>query len=64
MTRKYDVLLAGYYGFGNLGDELLVDACVKLLEKNGIPRERIAVLSADPDGTQKTLGTASMTDGS
>ncbi len=59
MTRKYDVLLAGYYGFGNLGDELLVDACVKLLEKNGIPRERIAVLSADPDGTKKTLGTAS-----
>lgn len=56
MTRKYDVLLSGYYGFGNLGDELLAEACVGLLEKNGIPKSRIAVLSALPDVTQKKLG--------
>lgn len=56
MNRKYDVLLAGYYGFGNLGDELLADACVRLLESNGVPRERIAVLSADTEGTEKSLG--------
>ena len=59
MTRKYDVLLAGYYGFGNLGDELLAEACVKLLEDNGGSRDRIAVLSADPGKTRESLGTAS-----
>ncbi len=59
MTRKYDVLLAGYYGFGNLGDELLAEACVKLLEDNGVSRDRIAVLSADPGKTRESLGTAS-----
>lgn len=56
MNRKFDVLLAGYYGFGNLGDELLADACVRLLESNGVPRERIAVLSADTEGTERSLG--------
>ena len=56
MNRKFDVLLAGYYGFGNLGDELLAEACVKLLESNGITRERIAILSADPEGTKESLG--------
>jgi len=59
LTRKYDVLLAGYYGFGNLGDELLAEACVKLLEDNGVSRDRIAVLSADPGKTRESLGTAS-----
>lgn len=53
MTRRFDVLLAGYYGFGNLGDELLADSAVSLLQKNGIERERIAILSADPVGTYK-----------
>jgi len=56
LNRKFDVLLAGYYGFGNLGDELLAEACVKLLESNGVPRERIAILSADPEGTKESLG--------
>lgn len=56
LNRTYDVLLAGYFGFGNLGDELLAEACVRLLENNGIPRERIAVLSADPESTNDTLG--------
>ena len=56
MNRAYDVLLAGYYGFGNLGDELLAEACVRLLVSNGVPRERIAVLSADTEGTKKSLG--------
>ena len=56
MNRAFDVLLAGYYGFGNLGDELLAEACVRLLESNGIARERIAILSADPEGTKGSLG--------
>ena len=56
MNRKFDVLLAGYYGFGNLGDELLAEACVKLLESNGVTRERIAILSANPEETKESLG--------
>lgn len=56
LNHKFDVLLAGYYGFGNLGDELLAEACVKLLENNGVTRERIAILSADPEETKESLG--------
>lgn len=56
MNRKYDVLLAGYYGFGNLGDELLAEACVNLLESSGIAKEKIAILSADPERTKESLG--------
>ncbi|MDD4160360.1 MAG: polysaccharide pyruvyl transferase CsaB [Synergistaceae bacterium] len=55
MIRQYDVLLAGYYGFGNLGDELLAEACVRLLERNGVSRERIAILSADPECSKESL---------
>lgn len=56
MNRAYDVLLVGYYGFGNLGDELLAETCVRLLESNGVSRKRIAVLSADPESTKASLG--------
>lgn len=56
MSRKYDVLLAGYYGFGNLGDELLAEACLSLLERCGVSKERIAILSASPEETGKRLG--------
>lgn len=56
MTRRFDVLLAGYYGFGNLGDELLAESALSLLQKSGIERERVAVLSADPAATSKELG--------
>ena len=56
MSRKYDVLLAGYYGFGNLGDELLAEACLYLLERCGVSKERIAILSASPEETKKRLG--------
>lgn len=56
MTRGFDVLLAGYYGFGNLGDELLAESAVYFLQKAGVKRERIAILTADPGETSKTLG--------
>lgn len=58
MTRSFDVLLAGYYGFGNLGDELLAESAAGLLQKCGIERGRIAILSATPDATSKQLGVA------
>lgn len=55
MTRSFDVLLAGYYGFGNLGDELLAESAAGLLRKSGIEGGRIAILSATPAETSKRL---------
>lgn len=55
MTRCFDVLLAGYYGFGNLGDELLAESAAGILRKIGIERGRIAILSATPAETSKQL---------
>lgn len=46
--RRFDVLILGYYGFGNLGDELLLEALVNLLKNEGVPIDRIAILSAQP----------------
>ncbi len=59
LSRRFDVALCGYYGFGNLGDELLAKAAVSLLEDCGTPRERIVVLSKDPETTTRELGTSS-----
>ncbi|MDO5115081.1 MAG: polysaccharide pyruvyl transferase CsaB [Synergistaceae bacterium] len=56
MEREFDVLLLGYYGFGNLGDELLAEAAVSLLESGGVKRERIALLSAKAAESEKKFG--------
>lgn len=53
MTRRYRAALAGYYGFGNLGDELLLRASLEALERCGVGRERVVVLSGDPVGTSR-----------
>lgn len=55
VKRPIDVTLCGYYGFGNLGDELLAEGLVSLLERNGVARERVAVLTASdsaPEGVE------------
>jgi len=49
MSRPLDVVLCGYYGFGNLGDELMAEGLLALLKENGVPGKRVAVLSA-PEG--------------
>ena len=49
--RRYSAVLLGYYGFGNLGDELLLRACINILQRCGIERGRIAVLSNNPEET-------------
>jgi polysaccharide pyruvyl transferase CsaB len=54
--KRFDVLLAGYYGFGNLGDELLASGAVNFLLRSGIKRERIAILSRTPEESARVLG--------
>lgn len=49
------VLISGYYGFGNLGDEALLDVIVEHL-RAAYPNGSIGVLSADPAGTAARLG--------
>ncbi|GAB1428355.1 hypothetical protein MASR2M17_17850 [Aminivibrio sp.] len=56
MTRPYRVALCGYYGFGNLGDELLAASLVEACAEEGIPRREIALLSASPVASARTLG--------
>jgi len=41
------ILIQGYYGFGNLGDDLLLTAAF-LLVKNAFPEARIHILSNNP----------------
>ena len=53
-------LLLGYYGFGNLGDELLLQACIKILNGRGVANENIIVLSNNPEDTQKNFNVASV----
>ena len=58
--RRYSAALIGYYGFGNLGDELLLKACIDILTRLGISRSRIAVLSNDPENTAREFGVDSV----
>ena len=48
------VLISGYYGFGNLGDEALLDVIVTQIRVR-FPHVEIDVLSADPEGTRARL---------
>jgi len=48
-------LISGYYGFGNLGDEALLDVIVGEL-RSRYPTSSIDVLSGDPAGTAARLG--------
>lgn len=50
VARRWQVALCGYYGFGNLGDELLAEAMVASLEREGVPRSGTVLLTADPQG--------------
>src|SRR5262249_3273949 len=49
------VVLSGYYGFDNLGDEAVLAATVAGIRQMR-PAAGIVVLSADPHGTARTLG--------
>jgi polysaccharide pyruvyl transferase CsaB len=49
MKRKWKVLLCGYYGMGNLGDELLASSAIYLLNKCGLSENDIAMLSGNTE---------------
>ena len=52
MSRRFDVALLGYYGFGNLGDDLLLEAFLGLLREAGVPEDRVIVFSSKPSETR------------
>jgi len=58
-NRVFDVMLSGYYGYTNSGDNALLDAVIKSLR-----RERgdisILVLSRNPKGTMRDYGVFSI----
>ncbi|MDO4988123.1 MAG: polysaccharide pyruvyl transferase CsaB [Synergistes sp.] len=58
MRKRFDALIAGYYGFNNFGDELLAQASIDLLEKSGIERAHVAILSAAPKESEIKFGAA------
>src|SRR5690242_16551873 len=52
-------LLAGYYGFGNTGDEAILAALLTGLARRR-PEDRFVVLSGDPDDTRRRHGVAAI----
>ena len=58
--KEYKFAILGYYGFGNLGDELLLQAGLKILEADNIPPEKIIVLSNNPQETEKIFNVKSV----
>jgi len=56
MKKRYRVALAGYYGFGNLGDELLAEAAIAALLRCGVDRDDIVLMSAAPEESRQKFG--------
>ena len=54
--KKYKAAILGYYGFGNLGDELLLSACLEMFSRCGMSRESLIVLSNNPEETSRNFG--------
>lgn len=53
-TEVKKLLLAGYYGFGNLGDEAILEMTLKqILEIT--KRENVTVLSGNKEVTKKKI---------
>lgn len=54
----YRILISGYYGFNNIGDESILKAVTGSL-REGLTDIDITVLSSDPEGTAKRYGVRS-----
>ncbi|WP_318503429.1 polysaccharide pyruvyl transferase CsaB [Bacillus sp. T3] len=50
-----EIVISGYYGFDNLGDEAILFSIIQEL-KNNLPNTRITVLSNNPDNTKELYG--------
>lgn len=55
MTKRSLVLVSGYYGFDNLGDEAILEELITEL-KNFVKADEIVVLSASPESTSRRFG--------
>ncbi len=49
------LVLSGYYGFYNVGDEAILQSIIESLHKEN-PNIELVVLSNDPDYTRKMYG--------
>lgn len=58
MSRR-DLVVCGYYGFGNLGDEAVLGGLVRGLRQAGYP-ERVIAMSASPPHTEQEHGVAAV----
>jgi polysaccharide pyruvyl transferase CsaB len=47
------LVISGYYGFGNAGDDAVLAGMLELLGRAGLDRAGISVLSADPPQTRR-----------
>lgn len=54
-AKRYDVVLSGYYGFRNSGDDALLDAIVESL-RSYLPDVRVCVLSARAKAMRRQYG--------
>lgn len=54
--RSLEAVLCGYYGMGNLGDELLLESIIGLFSSVGVERRKLAVLSGNPEETAGRYG--------
>ena len=57
-TKK--VIISGYYGFNNFGDEAVLSVLVNSLKKENVKVNDITVISKDPKNTQKKYGIKSV----
>ncbi len=55
-AKKYKAAILGYYGFGNLGDELLLSACLEMFKRCGVKNDSVVVLSNTPEETSRNFG--------
>ena len=53
--KKFDVLISGYYGFGNMGDDSILETITGKL-REAAPDIRIAALTKHPDVDSKHFG--------